>query len=223
MNRYLPFILIVLTVGFLTSSGFAQPEDPTLYAGEGSCLGVVESFGLPVRLETDHGVLTPSSSEQVDRTFILLRKALQGRSCALKFSDIFSPTESSPYFPLTNYLIASVSRGNLPRPPPAQPGWTTDRPARQAGLDRRRTGNRPVRDRPAFLLLQLSDRSRRRDDIGQPPAAGRLPPRMERPRRPMGPGYLFQRPVTAPGRPVVPLMRDRTLATGSRNSARFFT
>jgi hypothetical protein len=106
MKHYLPILLAVITGGLLTANSLGQSNDQDLYAGEGSCLSVVESFGLPLELETEHGVLTPGSSEQVDRTFILLRQALQGKACALRFSEIFKASESSPYFPLTNYLMA---------------------------------------------------------------------------------------------------------------------
>ena len=63
MKKYLPLFLAAMAGGLLTLNGFGQPVDPKLHPGEGSCLGVIESFGLPLELETEHGALTPDEAE----------------------------------------------------------------------------------------------------------------------------------------------------------------
>lgn len=101
-------LITVLAVAWciLGSAGLAQNDGFELYVGKPSCLGVVARMGLPVELDTHSGRITASTSEQVDRVLIELRRALQGHACALRFGEVFRLPGGTSYFPLTNYVVS---------------------------------------------------------------------------------------------------------------------
>lgn len=106
MKRILLISAALLLSGGGVSPLLSQTEPPKLRVGGPSCLTLLDSFNLPVRLETEGGRITAENARRVERLMLDIRQALQGKRCALRFDELFRPADDSLFFPLATYALA---------------------------------------------------------------------------------------------------------------------
>lgn len=106
MKSTLILFSLLLVTGGSTSFSFGQEAEPVLRIGGPSCLSLLHSFDLPVQLKTSEGRVTAETARQVEQLLLRVRRALQGKRCALRFEELFQRADDSPFFPLANYALA---------------------------------------------------------------------------------------------------------------------
>lgn len=101
---------LLLGLALLISGSNLTADSYNWVKGEPECLKVLEDMKLPARLE-DGGNDT-ANWRQVNQTLLKLHRSLQGKSCALKFSQVFRSSDLE-YLPVTNAVLGVAPEASL--------------------------------------------------------------------------------------------------------------